>query len=103
MTDYIDMIEYMANLVGIDHVGLGLDLVPFWTEEDYEPFIKSYGIALCYPHKTKPFDQKYVEGFKDVEDTISITEELLRRGFSDDDTKKVLGGNWLRLLKQVWK
>ncbi len=103
ITDYVDMIEYMAELVGIDHVGLGLDLVPFWTEDDYWPFIKSHGVALIYPHKPKPFDQKYVEGFKDIEDTISITEELLRHGFSDDDTKKVLGGNWLRLLKQVWK
>jgi len=103
MSDYVDMLEYMADLVGIDHVGLGLDVSPFFTVEDYETFMRDYGIALIYPHKPRAFDQKYVEGFQDVEDTINVTEEMLKHGFSDDDTKKVLGGNWLRLLKQVWK
>ena len=101
--DYVDLMDYVANLVGIDHVGFGLDLVPFWKQEDYDAFGKTHGAALVRPHKYQPFDKKYVDGFDGISDTIKITEELLSRGYSEDDTKKVLGGNWLRLIKQVWK
>jgi membrane dipeptidase len=103
MKDYVDLLDYQANLVGIDHVGIGSDLVPFWGADDYHAFMKTHGVALTYPHKVQPWENVYVEGFKGIEDTIRIAEELLRRGYSDEDTKKVLGGNWLRLFKQVWK
>ena len=103
ISDYVDMIDYVVNLVGIDHVGLGLDLVPFWKQEDYDTFGRTHGTTLIHPHKWPTFDKKYVEGFDGISDTIKITEELLRHGYSEDDTKKVLGDNWLRLLKQVWK
>jgi membrane dipeptidase len=103
LSDFVDLIDYLANLVGIDHVGFGLDLVPFWKQEDYDAYMPIWGVKLIYPHKVPPFENTYVGGFKDISDTIKITEELLKRGYSEDDTKKVLGGNWLRLLKQVWK
>jgi membrane dipeptidase len=102
ISDYVDMLEYVIKLVGVDHVGLGLDLVPFWTKEDYDPFMKSHGTALTYPHKPNPFGQHLVDGFNDISDTIRITEELVKRKYSDEDIKKILGGNWLKLFRQVW-
>ncbi|MBA7614150.1 hypothetical protein ES703_21412 [subsurface metagenome] len=62
----------------------------------------SLASGLVYPHKEPPFEQMYVEGFSTLSDIIKITEELVNRGYSDNDTKKILGGNWLRLLKEVW-
>ena len=58
---------------------------------------------LFYPHKVASFEERYVEGFSGISDAIKITEELVTRGYSDDDIKKIWGGNWLRLLKDVWK
>ena len=105
IADYVDIIEYLVHLVGIDHVGFGFDNAPFWKKEDYEEFffISGLGDSLIYPHKSPPFEDFHLVGFNDMSDMIKITEEILRRGYSDDDARKILGENWLRLLKQVWK
>jgi len=34
---------------------------------------------------------------------VQVTEKLLKHGYSEDETKKILRGNWLRLFKEVWK
>jgi membrane dipeptidase len=70
----VDHIDHLANVAGIDHVGLGSDF-------DGVP--------------TLP------EGLKDVGDFPNITVELVRRGYSDEDVRKVLGGNVLRVLDAV--
>jgi len=103
VADFVDMIDYLVNLVGIDHVGFCLDLSPFYTLETYNAFMTTHGAHLIYPHKVPPFEQMYVEGYGGISDTIKITEGLVARSYSSDDIKKILGGNWLRLLKQVWK
>ena len=61
-------IAYVRDLVGIDHVGLGSD-----------------------------FDGAVTTGF-DASQVVVITQALLDRGFSDDDVKKVMGGNVVRIL-----
>lgn len=103
VSDWADLIDYLVNLAGIDHIGIGSDLVPFWTKADYERYWGVYGKILLPNQEVPPFEEKYTQGLESVGDIINITEELLRRGYSDDETKKLLGGNWLRLLKEVWK
>ena len=102
LSDFVDIIDYSVNLVGIDHVGLGMDITAFWTSEAYSAFANAFS-GLIYPHKRPPLEDRFVDGFKSISDTIRITEELLTRGYSDDDIKRIMGGNWLRLLKEVWK
>ncbi|MFA6946084.1 MAG: dipeptidase [Pedobacter sp.] len=67
----IDHIDHMVKLVGTDHVGLGAD----------------YDGAESYP-----------KGLDDVSKYPLITEALLQRGYSGKDVKKILGGNFVRLL-----
>ena len=69
-----DHIDYVRTLVGIDYVGMGAD---------YD------GID------TAPKE------LEDVSKISNLTKELLRRGYSESDVKKVLGGNFLRVFKQV--
>jgi membrane dipeptidase len=71
----LDHVDHMAGVAGIDHVGLGSDFDGF--------------------HPPAP------KGLEDVTRLPAITEGLVRRGYSDDDVRKVLGGNWLRVLRQV--
>jgi microsomal dipeptidase-like Zn-dependent dipeptidase len=66
--DAAKAIAYVRDLVGIDHVGLGSD-----------------------------FDGAVTTGF-DASQVAAITQALLDRGFSDDDIRKVMGGNVIRLL-----
>lgn len=68
----IDHIDHMVKLVGADHVGLGAD----------------YDGAESYP-----------KGLDDVSKYPLITEALLQRGYSGKDVKKILGGNFIRLLE----
>lgn len=69
-----DHIQYVTKLVGIDYVGLGAD---------YD------GIT------STPL------GLEDVSKLPNLTHELLARGYSETDVKKILGGNFLRVFKQV--
>lgn len=65
----IDHIDHIAKVAGIDHVGLGSDF--------------DGGVTLP-------------EGVKDISELPNITYELLRRGYSETDVRKILGENFLR-------
>jgi membrane dipeptidase len=70
----VDHIDHIAKVAGIDHVGLGSDFDGINTvPEGLED-------VSCYPH---------------------ITEELLKRGYSHEAIIKILGGNVLRVMRQV--
>ena len=68
----IKHIDYIAKLIGVDHVGIGSD---FDGAESY------------------PLDMN------DVTDYPKITEELLKMHYSQADIDKILGGNFIRVLK----
>ena len=70
-----DHIDRAVNLVGIDHVGLGSDFD---------------GVGDSLP-----------EGLKDVSMYPNLINELLTRGYTKEDLKKILSGNLLRVWKQV--
>lgn len=74
LSDVADHIDHIVKIAGIDHVGIGSD-----------------------------FDgiESTPEGLEDVSTFPRLTEELLRRGYSDDDVRKVLGGNALRALRRA--
>jgi len=42
-----------------------------------------------------------VHGLKDYRSFGNITERLLARGYSDEETRGIIGGNWLRVFRQV--
>ena len=96
-------IDHIVDLVGIDHVGIGLDF-------DHWEKIDNIHRAMCPAPGT-------IEGFytgipdKDhmlddpnrLEECGVITEYLLRHGYSDEDVKKILGGNLMRLMEDtIW-
>ena len=70
----VDHIDHIVKLVGIDHVGIGSD-----------------------------FDgvQAVPADLKSVADLPKLTEELLRRGYSEQDIDKILGGNMLRVMEET--
>ena len=87
----VDHICHIAELVGIDHVGLGLDFVkddgPLYPEDEI------FGVG----------QNKLIPGFENEEDLMNITERLLKRQFREEEITKVLGGNFLRVLRRVLK
>jgi len=75
-------------------VGLGFDFSTE-TEEDYEYF--KYKVDV-YP---KP-PWVYPAGIDGFENIPNVTRGLVARGYSDDAIRKILGGNFLRVFRQVW-
>lgn len=73
VTDFIDHIDYMVNLIGIDHVGISSD------------FDGGGGI----------------EGWNDASETFNVTLELVKHGYSEEDIAKLWGLNLLRVLDEV--
>jgi membrane dipeptidase len=89
----IDHIEYIAGLVGIDHVGIGPDFIREYVDELYGnyPDLRMEGVAL----------NRGIDGLSYQRDLPNLTAALVARGFSDDDVRKVIGGNFMRVFHQV--
>lgn len=92
---YVRHLDYIAQLIGPDHVGLGLDYVFDQTELD----------DAVSDETAFPVELGYRRGIQMVppEATAEIVERLLGLGYSDENIGSVLGGNLLRVAKQVWR
>jgi len=88
--DLIDHIDYITKLVGVNHVGLGLDLIYYTNGPD------------LYPDSYVPWTEEIItKGIEDAPKIPNITEGLVRRGYSDRDIEKILGGNFLRIFEKI--
>lgn len=104
---FIEHIDYMVETAGIDHVGLGID---YYTGQhpvaDTEAALKRYQWSIdcgrwdadVYP----PPPHYFPDGMETPRSLPNLTAGLLARGYTVDDTAKILGGNWLRVLRDVW-
>ncbi len=99
---WADHIEYIAELVGVDHVGIGTDWPmpgPMFSLELVADFAQQNGFRGA-EHQID--DTGYTAaGFDDYRDMVNLTRVLVARGWSDDDIKAVLGGNALRVFRHV--
>jgi membrane dipeptidase len=91
--DVVRNIDYVVQLVGPDHVGIGLDFV--FDQADLEQ-------AFITQKETFP-DVPDQLSFVGPEQIPEITEGLGALGYSDADLAAIMGGNWLRIAEQVWK
>ena len=102
LDNVLDHIDYIVKLVGVDHVGIGTDWPmneTFWSIGTFK-----YDIApkLGFRMEEGPH-KEYIIGLKEYSQFINITRGLVSRGYTDNDVKKILGENWLRVFEQVWK
>lgn len=102
LEDYLQQIDYVANLVGIDHVGIGMDYVDghdsnfsstrTWGGTMAQAERKAVGRTV-WPMPYAVADSAHIP---------QVTEGLVKRGYRDEDIQKVLGLNWLRYFRLVW-
>jgi len=99
---YMEHFEYCVNLVGIDHVAFGPDVLFGDHVGLHHVFAAALSIAAA--HGKKEFDEvEYVEGMESpVEAFPNIVRWLVKHGYTDTDIQKVVGGNILRVLNDVW-
>ncbi len=103
---YMEHFEYIKDLVGIDHVGFGPDTI----YGDHVGLHHYYTQALSLKaSKTQQagmeYDEvEYVKGLENPsEGSYNIIRWLVKHNYSDEDIIKVIGGNAMRLFREVWK
>ncbi len=103
---FMEHFEYVRALVGIDHVGFGPDTV----YGDHVGLHHVYAGALSIRESRagdgqgERFEEvEYVEGLENpTEGSHNIPRWLVKRGYSDEDIEKVMGGNALRVMRDAW-
>lgn len=102
ISDYLDHIDYLVNLAGPEHVGIGSDIgedtVLLPVPSDYEV---QYG-ALPVDPATAATNSFVIADFDRLEKLTAVTAGLLERGYRDGVVANILGGNFLRVAQQVW-
>ncbi len=79
-------------MVGIDYVGIGVDFAEGWTDSPShrKMLIKIDGRIYDWP-----------KGIETITQFPNFARELIARGYSEEDIKKILGGNFMRVLEEV--
>lgn len=91
-----DHLAHIADLVGIEHVGIGADMLEgplrdmakaALAETSIDPALLDFWIPDCQAAEEMP----------------AFTATLMQRGFSEADIRAVMGGNFMRVFEQVWR
>ena len=95
--------EYVADLVGIDHVGFGIDSLYGDHVGMHHAFSEALSIKETNAQGVEYDEVPFVWGLENpTEASWNIPRWLVKHGYSDEDIAKVIGGNALRVLEQVW-
>ena len=106
LDDYLQHLDHALKVCGEEHVGIGSDQAtcPFDTSPEamadynkHEEERHRKGVAA--PEEDRPL---YVEGLNRVDRTRVISEEMLKRGYGERVTAKVLGENFARVFRETW-
>lgn len=97
LTDYMKHFDYLLNLTGADYIGIGTDIYEYYTKFYWETKTK-----LLY-NSPWFFETVFNRDLKRVDQYVNITRGLVAIGASDEEIKKILGLNFLRVFDNVWK
>ena len=108
----VDCIDYYADLIGIDHIGLGLDTNATIGAYEHRKIIYFSKLikeregkdSLAYKsfEAGRGYLGECLEGMMNMANMVNITEHLLKLGYREEDIRKILGLNWLRVFKETW-
>ena len=90
---YVDHIEHVADLIGIDGIGIGFDFFEFIYRQWPEPAKKELAAKFTTPH--------FIPDLSNHSHARNLTRRLIERGFSDKNIEKILRGNWIRIFKEL--
>lgn len=98
--DYLDNIEYLVNLVGVDYVSIASD---FFLNRSRE-MLQELRAGRSQDPSAIQFEWPviYPKGIRTPEEFPNITYGLLRRGYPAEDIQKIMGKNLMRVFEEVW-
>jgi len=89
---YVDHIEYVTNLIGINGVGVGFDFFEFIYSQWPESAKRELAEKLTTP--------QFIPDLRNHSHARNLTRKLIERGFNDQQIEKILRGNWLRIFEE---
>ena len=96
----IDHIDYITNLVGVEHVGVGSDMDLDGYDDIPEP---AYSALKAGYDKKYAFREKIdTDDFNHPKRIFDLVDGLINRGYSDENIRLILGGNFKRVLGDIW-
>lgn len=90
---YVDELDYLKRLVGVDHIGIGGDFTVGSTSSIYPD--ESFAFPPEMTYVQDPI--QYANGFEDISKLPAVRAEMVRRGWRTDEIDKVMGENWMRV------
>ena len=104
--DVVAHFRHVADTVGVEHVGIGSDLDIYGFGSPRQPPGGPGPEGQANFERYRPFftEEGYVhiEGLDHPRRVFDLTEGFVRAGFGDDEIRLMLGGNWIRVLKELW-
>lgn len=97
-----DMIDYYAQLVGVDHVGLATDDM-FSTELVVKFATENASMYDDGGYMIDAFNKGATGNGELAKILAAITDDLWARGYTNEDLAKIYGGNKMRVFSQVWE
>ncbi|WP_438862442.1 dipeptidase [Neptunicella sp.] len=100
INNIIDHVDYVARLVGVEHVGVGSDMDMDGYDDIPQPYYDAlkanYNASYAFRGKID------TDGYDHPRRIFDLTAGLLKRGYSDEDIRLILGGNFKRVLGEIW-
>ena len=97
---FLDHIEHAVKIVGAERVGIGTD-----HAEPFEPLANKMNVEIVeklgFQAKHAIDFNRKTQGYRNWRDFINLARGLVSRGYSDEAVKGILGGNFLRIFRQV--
>lgn len=98
--DFLAHIDYVAKMIGVEHVGIGSDMdlqgYDDMPPEEYKRLKDSYKGSYGFRDKID------IEGIDHPRRMFDVTEGLIRHRYTDDQILGILGGNFQRVLTEIW-
>ena len=90
---YVDHIEHVAGLIGIEGVAVGFDFCEYLFGQLPESVVRELAAKLTTPH--------FIPDLTNHSHARNLTRKLIERGFTDEQIEKILRGNWMRILEEL--
>ena len=99
--DWLDHIDYIINLAGIDHVGIGTDYYGYSVPDNLAKKIDELIGILGFRQEHRATFTDKMQDFENYEKFPNLIRGLISRGYSDTEIGKIAGGNFVQIFKKI--
>ena len=100
LDEFLRQMDYVLDLVGPDHVAVGTDIFNDPTDGVWWRAVT----GRLYPDVSQgmTYETHNVAGFMRQTDFPDVARAMVNHGYGDETIRKIIGGNWLRVYREVW-